>query len=96
MRRTRHDGRHQAVRWHGYAARPQLAHPAKFCPGLYIFVSQVRSRFFFLREQCDKVLRSVMQTNMVGHLPDFLAYTRVEEPSRIVDFLKEVVESFHF
>lgn len=62
----------------------------------HLFVSQVVSRFLFLRDQQHPFLRSVLQTKLAGHVPNFIVSTHEDEPGRPFGFLKEVVESFRF
>lgn len=62
----------------------------------HLFISQVVSRFFFLREQKHPFLRTIIQTKLANILPEFIVTSHVSEKFRSFGYFKEVVESFRF
>lgn len=62
----------------------------------HLFVKQLVSRFFFLRDQEQPFIRTFIQTKLSPHLPSFLVSSCGVEPTRLVGFQKEVVESVRF
>lgn len=60
---------------------------------LHLFVKQLMSRFFFLREQEHPFIRTFIQTKLAPHLPSFLVFSCGGEPIRLVGLQKEVVDA---
>ncbi|CAN7978640.1 unnamed protein product [Ixodes persulcatus] len=62
----------------------------------HLFISQIASRFLFLRDQEDPFLRTVLQCKLASFVPTFVVSSCCSESPRLVGFLKEVAESFSF
>lgn len=62
----------------------------------HLYVRQLVSRFFFLRDQEQPFLRTMIQTKLACHFPSFLVSSENLKPMVAVGFLKEVVDSFNF
>lgn len=62
----------------------------------HLFLRQVVSRFFFLRDQSNPFLRTFMQCYLSDALPDFLVTSSVVARYSVSRFLREVVMSYRF
>lgn len=62
----------------------------------HLFVSQLASRFIFLRDPRHHFLRNFLQTSLSHCLPDFLLSSFEDTSARCGNFLHEVADSFHF
>ncbi|CAN7939613.1 unnamed protein product, partial [Ixodes hexagonus] len=61
----------------------------------HLFVRQLVSRFFFVRDQNHPFLRAIIQTKLVHHLPSFIVSYETT-PVKVFGFLKEVVDAVKF
>lgn len=59
-----------------------------------LFVSELVSRFLFLRDQCHPFFRPVIQTKLAGYLPEFVVSSDVQESLKMVGFFEGGCEVF--
>lgn len=62
----------------------------------HLFVKQLVSRFFFLRDQEHPFIRTFFQTKVSPHLPFFLVSSHGGEQKRLIGYQKEVVDAVLF
>lgn len=62
----------------------------------HLFLRQVVSRFFFLRDQKDAFLRTVLQVRMKNCLPEFVVSSSDMFCASVRGYLREVVLAFQF
>lgn len=60
----------------------------------HLFLKQIVSRFFFLRDQSDIFLRTVIQVRLSSSLPEWVVSSTNERTRTPTGFLREVVMSF--
>lgn len=64
---------------------------------VHLFVRQLVSRLFFLRDVNSPFLREMLQLRLMNYLPEIVVSSSVSDaPPAPWGFLKEVVEGFHF
>ncbi|CAN7942518.1 unnamed protein product [Ixodes hexagonus] len=69
------------------------------CGGLsltHLFIRQVVNRFIFLRDQTDPFLRTFLQVQLSGALPDFVVSCSDGVTGPLSAYLKEVVGDYRF
>lgn len=59
----------------------------------HLFERQLISRFIFLRDNEQPVMRAVIQTKLAEHIPSFLVSSHGKQPPKMVGFLNEVVDA---
>lgn len=62
----------------------------------HLFIRQLVSRFFFLRDQADPFLRTVIQVRLFSELPDFIISSCDFHSGLVNGFLREVVAAYRF
>ncbi|XP_049517038.1 uncharacterized protein LOC125942838 [Dermacentor silvarum] len=60
----------------------------------HLFIRQIVSRFFFLRDERNAFLRTVIQARMATELPEFVLTTSSVISRRATGYYREVVASF--
>lgn len=60
----------------------------------HLYLKQIVTRFFFLREQSDVFLRTVIQVRLRDSLPEYVVSTMSTGTMALSAFLREVVASF--
>lgn len=62
----------------------------------HLLISQIASRFLFLRDQENPFLRTVLQCKLAFFVPTFVVSSCFSESPRLAGFLKEVADYFSF
>lgn len=62
----------------------------------HLFLNQVISRFLLIRDQRDSFLRSLFQTTLLHHMPDFFVSSDRRERHTLSPFLRKVLFSYRF
>lgn len=62
----------------------------------HLFLRQVVSRFFFVRDQTNPLIQVMLQTRLSAHIPFFFVPSDIGPPAKLVGFVKEVVDAVNF
>lgn len=60
----------------------------------HLFLKQIVSRFFFLRDQRDVFLRTVIHMRLCNHIPDYIVSSNADTRGTLSSFWREIVSAY--